>query len=88
MALIQPDDLVNVTGTVIPDGPIWVVRTADAAALATARDPTAIDAPSADPSASDAPLPSVGAAASVRQAGFDLPGSGPGGLAGSDRSWR
>ncbi len=84
LPLIEPDDVVNVTGTVVTDRATGsrTITTADPAAIAMAGDPVAADGASAAPADAVAPSPSSSVAGSVNLAGFDLPGTGPAGLAG------
>ena len=82
--MIEPDDVVNVTGMVVTDRATGspMITTADPAAIVSAGDPVAPDGASAIPADSVAPSPSTSGAGSVSLAGFDLPGTGPAGLAG------
>lgn len=83
LALVEPGDAVNVTGTVVRTDDGWAVSTSDPAALSRAGDPVAADPATAgatDGSASSAaPAGPVG---TFSLAGFDLPGTGAAGAAG------
>jgi hypothetical protein len=79
LALVEPDDIVNVVGIVTRRATDWIVIASAPDAIGRAGDPIATieDGPS-DPETSDpAAPPSL-----VDLAGFDLPGTGPAGLAG------
>ena len=78
LPLVEPDDIVNVVGTVARVADAWVVVASDADAIGRAGDPVAVTGDTA-PTPAD---PSAGG--SVDLAGFDLPGTGPNALAGLD----
>ena len=80
LALIEPDDVVNVTGTVVRTDDGWIVTTSDPGALGRAGDPVAPT--SAGDAATDRAETPPTTGGTVDLAGFDLPGTGPAGLAG------
>ena len=80
LALIEPDDVVNVTGTVVRTDDGWIVTTSDPGALGRAGDPVAPT--SAGDAATDPAETPPTTGGTVDLAGFDLPGTGPAGLAG------
>ena len=80
LALVEPDDVVNVIGTVVRTDDGWIVATSDPGALGRAGDPVAPTS-NAD-AATDPEAPSPATGGTVDLAGFDLPGTGPAGLAG------
>ena len=83
LALLEPDDVVNAVGTVVPDSGGWAVAVSDPAALVLTGDPVAPDGSSSMPDASAATSPTASPATAARDlASLGLPGAGPGGLAG------
>ena len=79
LALVEPDDIVNVVGTVSRAGDAWIVTASAPDAIGRAGDPVAsTDDDPAGPVATASP----GTAGSVDLAGFDLPGTGGAGVAG------